>query len=315
METNETLKKTMLSLAETGMETLVCSLQEVKAGDLQDLEQQILVQVLALGRACLEQILEREAKGEGSAARREGSCGHRQRLVGNRPRQVLTLLGPMTIQRAYYQCLRTNEPTEDQPENRCTHGEAPFDGHWGLSGHHRSPGVQKAVSYLLAHLTNAGVAEAISRLLPWQISARQVGNVSQPIGEAFEQWEEEHVQDLLQRGASKHTSERERQEEQGAALKRLYVEMDGVMARLRRGSVSMERAEQERAGDVYREIKEGAVFEGLPGRERGVSWCQGCLWIRLAPFAMWPNAQRRKTLPHGSTPWPIVPGSCGPNKS
>lgn len=265
METNEALRKTLFSLAETGMETLVQSLQ---GGNLQALEQQVLVQILALGRSCLEQIVEHQAKQERSAARREGKCGHYQRLVGIRPRQVLTLLGPMTIHRAYYQCLRTDEQREDQQTRTCSHGEAPFDEHWGLCGQRSSPGVQKVVSYLSAHLTQEGVAEAVCRLLPLHISARQVGNVSQPIGEAFEQWEDEQVRDLLQRGANKRTSENERHLEQGDPMTRLYVELDGIMARLRRGSVPMEQTEQERAGDVYREIKVGAVFEGSPGRER-----------------------------------------------
>ncbi len=40
------------------------------------------------------------------------------------------------------------------------------------------------------------------------------------------------------------------------------------MARIRRGSVPLEEAEAKRKGDVYREMKVGAVFEGIPGRER-----------------------------------------------
>ena len=51
-------------------------------------------------------------------------------------------------------------------------------------------------------------------------------------------------------------------------IRRLYIETDGVTARLRRGSVPMEEAETRHKGDVYREFKVGAVFEGRPGRER-----------------------------------------------
>ena len=40
-----------------------------------------------------------------------------------------------------------------------------------------------------------------------------------------------------------------------------------MLARLRRGSVPMEQDEQRR-GDVYREIKVGAVFQAQRGRER-----------------------------------------------
>ncbi len=39
------------------------------------------------------------------SARREGACGHEQRLVGDRSKQVLTLLGKVTLRRPYYQCI------------------------------------------------------------------------------------------------------------------------------------------------------------------------------------------------------------------
>lgn len=268
METNEALRRTLMGRAETGIEKLVLSMQQVAEGNMQELEEQVLVQMLAMGRSCLEQVLEYQAHQQGSAARREGGCGHHQCLVKTRPRQILTLMGSITIHRAYYQCLRKNAPMQDQKERTCSHGEAPFDQQWGLSGQRSSPGLQKWVSYLAALLTQEGVAEAISRLLPIQMSARQVGNIMQPIGEAFGQWEEKQVQEIAQQSVEKRTSEAERQEAQGEAITRMYIEMDGVMARFRRGSVPMEKQEEERGGDTYREVKVGAVFAGKPGHER-----------------------------------------------
>lgn len=268
METNEGLRRTLLSIAETGMEQLVLSIQGAAEGNLQELEQQVMVQIMAMGRSCLEQILEQQAHFQGSAARREGVCGHHQRLVKTRPRQIVTLFGPLTIHRAYYQCLKTDEQGEDQKKKRCSHGEAPFDQQWGLSGQRSSPGVQKVVSYLSAQLTQEGVAEAVSRLLPFTLSARQARNVAQPVGEAFLRQEDSEAQERVKQGALKRTSEAERQDARGEPIKRLYIEADGVYARLRRGSVVMEKEEQERKGDVYRDIKVGAVFLGQPGRER-----------------------------------------------
>lgn len=46
----------------------------------------------------------------------------------------------------------------------------------------------------------------------------------------------------------------------GKDLGRLSIERDGIMARMRRGSVPMEKQEQQRPGDVYREVKGGATF-------------------------------------------------------
>src|SRR5712692_8775227 len=51
-------------------------------------------------------------------------------------------------------------------------------------------------------------------------------------------------------------------------IDRLSSELDGVLARVRRGSVPMEEQERKRTGDVYREVKVGAVFEATRGPER-----------------------------------------------
>jgi len=263
METNEEMKSALLRQAETCMEKLVLSLQEVGEGDLQELEQQLMVQMMALGRTCLEKILEQQARTGDGRGEREGACGHRQRLVSKRPRQVLSVFGQITIHRGYYHCTKKREGVEEQEESPCRKGEIPFDRAWGLSGQRSSPGVQRLVSYLSARLTHEEVAEVLCRVLPLDLSARQVGNILQPIGEAFEQEEDQQVQQIVEQAAAKDTSEAERQKEQKELIKRL----DGVMARLRRGSVPMEKQEQERKGDVYREVKVGAVFEGEPGHE------------------------------------------------
>lgn len=120
------------------------------------------------------------------------------------------------------------------------------------------------VAKLAARLTFEEVAD----LLPLSLSARQVGLLIQPIGTAFAQQESEQASQYLRQGSEKRRSEEELQEEQGEPIQRLDVEVDGVMARLRRGSVPMEKQEEERAGDVYRESKVGAAFVGMPGRER-----------------------------------------------
>ncbi len=268
METNETLKRILLNQAEACIERMLTNIAEGTAGDFQQMEQSMQVESREFGRSCLEAVLEEKAREQGTAARREGKCGHRQRLVGSRPRQILTVLGLITVHRAYYQCRRGKEEGAEGEPLTCTHGEAPFDQQWGWSRHRSSPGVQKAVSYLAAQLTLEGVAEAVRRLWSIELSARQVLNLIQPIGEAFLRQENADVQELFKQGASTHSRETDRPGGQAEPIKRLYVETDGVFARLRRDSVVMEQDEQEREGDVYRDIKVGAVFLGQPGRER-----------------------------------------------
>lgn len=268
METSEALKGVLLKQAEARVETLILKLLERKTGELEELEQEILAQIMLLGQTWLQTILQEQAQVADSRASKEGACGHRLEVVGKRPRQLLSVFGPISIRRTYSHCGEPRETSEQEENELCRRGMVPFDRAWGLTGQRSSPGVQRLVSYLSAALTHEAVSQSLEKFLPLHLSARQIGNILQPVGEAFEQEEEREMQQLMEQAACKQSSEAEQQAEQGEPIKRLYVEMDGVMARLRRGSVPMEREEQARQGDVYREVKVGAVFVGESGHER-----------------------------------------------
>src|SRR3954454_15072018 len=121
METNDALKRVLMSKAEACIDRLLKNTAEGKEGDFQELEQQMQVESRAFGRNCLEAVLEEKAKEQGSAARRVGRCGLRQRLVGKRSRQIVTLLGPIVVHRAYYQCMREQAERTEAGDGRCTH--------------------------------------------------------------------------------------------------------------------------------------------------------------------------------------------------
>ena len=88
---------------------------------------------------------------------------------GYRPKQVLTLLGKVTLKRVYSQCrVEADSPAGEQEagaeedvsqQEVWTHGEASADLHWGLHGRRTSAGVQQAVSYLCAYSTLEEAAE------------------------------------------------------------------------------------------------------------------------------------------------------------
>src|SRR5256885_11358541 len=173
-------------------------------------------------------------------------------------------MGKVTIRRAYYQC----KVQEEEPSATCSHGQAPWDVVWGPLYGRTSPGVQKLLGKLVSRLTLSEAVETFTSILPLPMSERQALNLIQPVGEAVRKQEEEQVQALFEQAANKQTQAAEQSSVLGPAIRRLYIETDGVTARMRRGSVAMEEAEAKRTGDVYREIKVGAAFEGLPGRER-----------------------------------------------
>ena len=265
METNETLKMALLQETETAMSKMMEQLQSQPEGDLNQLEHTILSTCLEMGQRWLEKVLNHPRQENRPQARREGECGHKQRLVGERPKQLLTLLGKVTVRRPYYQCLR---PEATQESASCPHGQAPFDAIWGIQAGRSSPGVQKLVSYLAASMTLEEAAAVFQAVLPLKMSARQVLNLLQPVGETLVKQEDERKERLFREATEKQTSAPRKEEEQQEEIRRLYIELDGVLARMRRGSVLMEEKEKKRPGDIYREIKVGAIFPATRGRAR-----------------------------------------------
>jgi hypothetical protein len=118
-------------------------------------------------------------------------------------------------------------------------------------------------------LTFEEAAETLRQFLPLKISARQALNLVKPVGNALAEREDKEVRALFGEAEKSSTSDDNKVFQSAIKdMRRLYIETDGIMERMRRGSVPMEKHEQERKGDVYREIKVGAVFLAERGKER-----------------------------------------------
>lgn len=115
------------------------------------------------------------------------------------------------------------------------------------------------------------------------MSARQALNLLQPLGEALQQLEDARVRALWEEASQARSVSSAPLALKQGSIHRLYIELDGVLARLRRGSVPMEEQERKRKGDVYREVKVGAVFEASGGPERS----------RLAPGVFVDQAEQK----------------------
>lgn len=236
METKDGLTRALIQDAEAGVRKFLEQLQGLQEGDLKGLEQHVMETIFEIGRGWIQSVLSEAVPEEQTPGERVGSCGHQQQLVGYRPKQVLTLLGKLTFTRAYYQCA----VAEEGAQHGCTHGEAPADQLWGVQGQRTTAGVQQAVSYLCASSTLEEAAATLSRLLPLQMSARQALNLLQPLGEALQQQEDEQVRALWNQASQARTTHQLSEADQQERIERLYIELDGVLARLRRGSVPME---------------------------------------------------------------------------
>lgn len=273
MKTNEELVSALGQAIESELHQLVRALVNNADAPLKTLEQQVLQAVFGLGRRWLETLLAWRMSHSPAAARRQGACGHRQRLVGWRPKTLLTLLGQVEWRRPYYQCQEAAAAHEGaapaEPDLTCAHGEAPADAALGVVGRRTSAGVQAAVGFLAAHMPLAAAAESLRRLLPLEMTSRQVEALIQPVGEALLAQEEAAVQACWAEGVQARTLVPLLPAAQEAPpIERLYVELDGVLVRLRRGSVPFEAQEEQRSGDVYREVKVGATFAATRGPHR-----------------------------------------------
>ena len=263
METNEQIRKVLKNALEEELESFLEQVGQMTAGELKHLEEQVVKSSQAIGRKLMEGVLNSRLYERRPVARREGRCGHVQRLVGERPKELITLVGPVSFVRAYYQCLHDGKAETEQD---CTHGEAPADVLWGVDKQRTTPGVQGHISYLSARLTFEEAAQTLCRSVPIGMSGRQALTLMRPVGEALATSEDQQVMALEAQAKQARSLPAEWQQQ--AEIERLYIELDGVLARMRRGSVPMEQEEVQRTGDVYREIKAGAVFRAERGPKR-----------------------------------------------
>src|SRR6266571_8835793 len=174
------MKKAVRAAIQEELEGFFAHVQDLSEGDLEHLEEQVVTTSQQMGRCLLEGVLDSRLREQRPVARRHGRCGHRQRLVGEQPKQLLSLVGPVTFVRPYYQCLEV--PAVD---TSCTHGEAPDDAMWGVQQRRTTSGVQREISYLCGRLTFEEAAETLCRCVPLGMSGRQALNLMRPLGAAL----------------------------------------------------------------------------------------------------------------------------------
>ena len=157
METNEQAQRERYREVERALVKLVEEIEEVEDGDVKALEQKIYKGVLEIGRKLFQ--CRMNTGREKAPGKQRGACGHEQHLVGYRTKQMLTMMGKVEFQRAYYQCQRGKEEQEEEQQKLCGQGRSPADQVWGIDQRRTTPGVQEYISYLCARLTFEEAAE------------------------------------------------------------------------------------------------------------------------------------------------------------
>ena len=137
--------------------------------DLETAEGTVRTAVLAIGARLLAAAL--GARGTGQAGpTNDCACGAAARFEGYRPKQVQTMVGWITVRRAYYTCAT------------CGHGHCPLDASLGVARDSLSPGVRRLSCRLGALLPFAEAAATLAETARLQLSASTVRRVTEAVG-------------------------------------------------------------------------------------------------------------------------------------
>ncbi len=123
-----------------------------------------------LGRSVLEDLL--AADGGYRGPRADCGAGHQARFVSCRDKAVDTVLGPVTLSRAWYHCAA------------CGHGFAPRDAELGVAGQTMSPGLAKMADRAGAAVPFTPAAKLVGELAGIEMGGKRLGRRAEADGAA-----------------------------------------------------------------------------------------------------------------------------------
>jgi hypothetical protein len=145
--------------------------RSVAAGDdLEVLELAIRTAVTRLGAALLEGLL--AADGGYRGPRADCGAGHQAVLTGYRAKTIDTVVGPVTVRRAWYHCAA------------CGHGLAPRDAELGCAQASMSPGLTKMTARAAAAVPFAKAAGLLAELAGIGLTVKRVERSAEAAGAA-----------------------------------------------------------------------------------------------------------------------------------
>lgn len=179
-------------------------------------------------------------------------CGQAARYHDRRPKQILTVLGAISIERAYYTCAH------------CGEGQSPLDRELDVEGTQYSPGVRRLLAVVGSDASFEQGREQLELLAGLAVTAKAVERQAEAIGADVAAKEQTKIQKVVQL---------ELPEILGSDIKVLYIEMDGTQVPVVRSELEG-RSGRDGQRPRTREAKLGCVFtqttideEGRPIRD------------------------------------------------
>ena len=174
------------------------------------------------------------------------ACGQRARYAGRRPKTFTTVLGALTLERAYYHC------------DTCQAGACPRDRALGLDDTSLSPATTRMVGLAAASVSFVEASELLGELAGVAVDAKQVERTAEALGREVAR------------------DERQTVEPEPGAAPTMYLGLDGTGVPVRKSEVEGRCGKQPDGGAKTREVKLVTVWtaetrdnNGLPVRDPG----------------------------------------------
>ena len=227
------------------MKIVFTSLRKVGSVDLEAVEGATRAAVHRAGAAVLSHLLDEQ---EPSSTALPCGCGHHASFHAIRSRQLLTAVGPVTFDRAYYYC------------PRCHQGQVPRDRELDIVDTEYSPAVRRMMAVVGSETSFHHGREQLELLAGLSVTRKAVERHAEEIGADIARCQEAEIQRAVQLPLL-HLA--------GPQIPVLYIEMDGT-------GVPVVTAETEgRCGKNpdepahTREVKLGCVFTQTGRDEKG----------------------------------------------
>jgi hypothetical protein len=205
------------------------------------LEQAMRAALATAGAALLQAVLDEQDDGYCGPHAACG-CGGQAVSAGSRPKAVTTVLGPVTLRRAWYHCAA------------CKRGFAPRDRQPGLlSGGTLSPGLAEMTALAGAEVSFARAAGLLSRLAGITVSPRTVERSAEASGAAARAATAAEASAIRQRRIAPLPPP-------GPLPDMLYVEVDGTGVPVRPGETEGRQGKSEDGTAGTREVKLARLF-------------------------------------------------------
>jgi hypothetical protein len=218
----------IISTIEHWQKHLLTASEQDQTTSISNMEQAAQSLGLRIAQLALSHLLEQSGTGYDRSTR-SCHCGGKQRFERLSERTVRTLIGLAAYKRAYYRC------------RSCGASCFPMDEQIHQSQREISPGVERAVALLSAHLSFVEAERVLSELTGVSLSARQIETVAESIGAEAEQRQKQDEQQAASHGLPDAIGPNQPER------KTYIVEMDGVQVGLQDGS--------------WQEVKCGIVYE------------------------------------------------------